>query len=169
MSSIPVVGAIKLEDGVLRFYNQHNEVCGELYVGSQGAVYEQVVGKGEFTFLQVDDPPSVKLCSMDQNGDAKHLKLGKVSYGLMRHDGIAEEMAYISGATAEDSNFREGDLRGQLEMFIRPDTTVDAQQVFVATTSYSEELAIGGIDPRTGVRRIWTGLRNVLLGLWKFD
>ena len=171
MPQLNVTGEIQLIDGVLHFIDRYKGTVGYMYVGSDGMVIEQVVGKGELILFSQDDPPKLRFAARSSHGERK-FKLGAFSFNWMRSDDRCEEMALVMGSVAEDADVVAGDLRGQLEEFIRPDTAVDMQQTRVTTTAYASDLPEVGLDPvepRTGKRRIWTGLRNYVHGLWKFD
>ena len=170
MPQLNVTGEIKLIEGVLHFVDRQKGVVAYMYVGSDGVVIEQCP-KGELILFSVDDPAKLRFACRSSQGERK-FKLGGFSFNWMRPDDRCEELAMVMGSVAEDANITLGDLRGQLEEFIRPDTTVDMQQTRVTTTAYAQDLPTIGItpiDPRTHRRTIWTGLRNYVHGLWKFD
>lgn len=174
MPQLDVTGEVQLIDGVLHFIDKRKGTVGYMYVGSDGVVFEQVVGKGELILFSKDDPPKLRFAAQSSSG-APVMKLGGFSFNWMRPDQRCEEVAMVLGAIAEDANVEAGDLRGQLEEFVRPDTKVDMQQTRVVTTAYSDQLAfrpdlnISPTDLRTRKRSIWSGARNALAHLWKFE
>lgn len=171
MPQLNVTGEVQLIDGVLHFIDRTKGTVGYMYVGSDGIVIEQVVGKGELILFSLDDPPKLRFAARSSHGERK-FKLGGFSFNWMRPDDRCEELALVSGSVAEDADIVAGDLRGQLEEFVRPDTRKDLQQTRVTTTAYADdlvEIGIDPVDPRTGFRRLWTGLRNRVEGMWKFD
>lgn len=141
----PLRGYIELVDGQLigKFYD--GTEVGRFLIGPDGFTFDG----GELTLMQKDDPPKLRFATnrlSDGRGGG-----GAISFNVLRSDGRQEEVGYIIGSLAEDN--RDGEFRGQVATRIR----------------LGDDNILSTISTSAYMGRVWTGARNFVNGLWKFE
>jgi hypothetical protein len=149
--SLPRYGRLVLEDGELVGRTDDGRETGRFYIGPNGVTFE-----GELSMVQLKDPPALRMMAIQPDGNTKYA--GRICFNRDRPDGSMDEIAFVAGGIAEDS--QPGERRGQVTVSITRDNLEEPSVAQVWTSAYSFQ--------EFGRRVIWSGIRRALT-LWKFE
>lgn len=147
---IPRRGRLHLQDGELVAWTDTDEIVGRIFVGPDGLTIQ-----GELTVWQDEDPPKMRFASHYQSWRGA---LGAISFNVVREDGKQEEVGWCRGSLAEDA--QPGELRGQLDVYLRQDAGAEPVPVLILSDAYTRE--------ESGTRRLRVYVRQLVKHLWKF-